>query len=81
MKYSKDGPFVDPLVRCDSCAKIITNESISTIGMCEHCGNRRIRNLQNFTEEEIGYWKDWRGKGGMRIDPEFFTLFEAVESE
>ncbi len=74
MKYSKDGPFADPLVRCDSCARIITQASMKKSGMCEHCGNRRIRNVQSLTEEEMDFWKQ------KDIDPDFFALFEAVES-
>jgi len=73
MDYSKDGPFQDPLLRCDSCTKIVKTETLRNLGRCPKCGNRRVRNVQTLTPEEIKQAQDWD------IDPEFFALFEEVE--
>lgn len=71
--YGKDAPFHDPVVRCDSCNKIIRTSTLRQLGMCE-CGNRKIRNLQTFTSEERTTMEGWG------IDPEFFAQFQAVDN-
>jgi hypothetical protein len=68
--YSKDGPFNDPVVRCDKCSKILLLEKIRQDGTCPYCGSRRIRNLLAFDDEEAAQMKAWN------IPEEFMKIFE-----
>ena len=72
-KYSKDGPFTDPVVRCDGCKKIFLRVDIQKIGGCPYCGHKKVKNLMGFNEEE---WEQMKGWG---VDPDFLKLFEARE--
>ncbi len=38
-KYSRDGDFTDPVVRCDSCSKITLTKELKRLGCCPNCGN------------------------------------------
>ena len=71
-KYSKDGAFNDPVVRCDSCGKIVNMIALKEMGCCPYCGNRKVRNVMQFTGEELDKMREWK------IDPEFVALFEQV---
>lgn len=76
-KYSKDGPFSDPVLRCDSCGAVVRTAAVKTLGSCpgdgvKGCGNLRFRNVRSMTEAEIGDLTAWG------IDPEFIGLFEGV---
>ena len=73
MKYSKDGPFIEPVVRCDSCVELILVKDLKEIGMCPECGNTRIRNVKTLSESEMS---DMKAKG---IDPDWIALFEEYE--
>lgn len=68
MKYSKDGEFNEPVVRCDSCQRIMQVNILKQLGCCA-CGNRRMRSLTTFTGEELEQMKSWN------IDPDFIALF------
>lgn len=69
-KYSKDGPFTDPVVRCDSCHKLLNVGKLKEVGRC-YCGCRRVRNVFSFDAKERQIMEnEWQ------IDPEFLTLFE-----
>lgn len=70
-KYHKDAPFCDPVLRCDSCNQIILDETLKVLGRCK-CGNRKVRNLQTFTDAERKQMEEWG------IDPEFLAQFEEV---
>lgn len=73
-KYGKDGPFSDPVVRCDICQKLIFREQIQKNGGC-YCGSRRIRNIGSsgaFTPEE------WELMKKKNVDPVFLSLFQEV---
>ena len=72
MQYSKDGPFTEPLVRCDSCQKIVKVDMLKQLGMCV-CGNRRVRSIKTLTPEEMESVRK------MEIDPHWIALFEPVE--
>ena len=74
-KYSKDGPFTEPIVRCDSCAKIIRVEKLKKLGYCPECSNTRIRNVRSLKPEEMEQVKEWG------IDPEWIALFEATKED
>lgn len=71
-KYSNDGAFDDPVVRCCECSSIILREQIQRSGGCPYCGNRRVRNVLNMTGVEMAGLKE---KG---IDEAFIALFEGV---
>lgn len=75
--------FIDPILRCDQCAKISHRKFISKYGGCYHCGNKRLRNIRTLTTEEYYGLKDETLTIGIKkpykIDPEFFEIFEQVE--
>lgn len=68
--YSKDGPFSDPVVRCDKCNKLLLLDDVKQTGMCPHCGARRIRNLLAFDGDELAQMKKWA------VPEEFIALFQ-----
>lgn len=72
-KYSKDGPFTDPVVRCDSCHKLLDRKALHVMGCCPHCGTRKVRNVLQLTSEEIEIMQGWN------IDSNFIALFETVK--
>jgi len=73
-RYSKDGPFNDPAVKCDSCRKILLREDIQKYGCCT-CGCRRVRNILAMSGEDMEYLKS------KNVDPAFLSLFEGVERD
>jgi len=73
MKYSKDGPFQEPVVRCDSCNKLVLVVDLKKIGCCPECGNTRVRNTKTLSIDEVAAMQE---KG---IDPDWLALFEPVE--
>jgi len=76
-EYNIDDPegFKDPVLRCDSCGKIVLLKAVHKNKMCNHCGNLRFRMVSNFNEDEL---KEMEAKG---IDPEFLALFKEVPDE
>ena len=70
--YGKDDPFQDPVLRCDSCADLVFMEDLRKHGLCLKCGNKKVRNLQTFNDEERVRMIE---KG---VDPEFIKQFEGV---
>ena len=74
-KYDKDGPFMDPIVRCCDCQKLILRPQIKKFYGCPRCGNKRVRNVLAMTESEM----DWLKK--KKVDPDFIALFEGVEDD
>ena len=75
-KYSKDGPFNEPLVRCDSCAELILTSDLRKRGMCE-CGNTRVRNVLTVKEKEMPILQKLADDG--KLDPDWLTMWEAKE--
>ena len=73
MKYAKDGPFDDPVVRCCDCQRIIFRAEIARYGGCPECGNKRIRNILTLKPIEMQMLRD------KQIDENFLKLFEAIE--
>lgn len=73
-KYTDDGPFRDPVVRCDKCHKLLLTKSIKNLGMCEHCGNRRVKKVSIFNEEEMAQVVGWG------VDPDWIALFGPKEA-
>jgi hypothetical protein len=72
-RYGKDAPFEDPVVRCDSCVRMIFRDELKKHGKCVRCGNRKVRNCDTFTQEEFDLMRE-RG-----VDPVFLALFEGLE--
>jgi predicted RNA-binding Zn-ribbon protein involved in translation (DUF1610 family) len=72
-KYAEDGPFMDPVVRCDSCQALCMVGALRKHGMCPQCGNARVRKVRTISDVEIA---DMRGKG---VDPDWIALFEPME--
>ncbi len=75
-KYSHDGEFIDPLVRCDSCAQLIFVKQLTKRGMCE-CGNTRVRNVRSLTEDELNTAKKWVDEG--KLDQVWVDLWVGIE--
>jgi len=73
MKYDKDEEFQDPVVRCDSCAKIILTEDLHKNGICK-CGNRKVRVLMGFSLFEYLKMRFW-----WKIDPGYLKIFGRSE--
>jgi phage FluMu protein Com len=71
--YSDDGPFMDPVVRCDRCRKLVLRLTLAEKGKCPHCGAIKVWKIQNFTAKE----KAWMEEVG--VDPAFLALFECKE--
>jgi hypothetical protein len=72
--YGKDDPFEDPVVRCDSCSRILLTTKLKHLGSCI-CGSRKVRNVMGFTPVE----QDLMGKWG--VDPKWLRLFEKTDSD
>ena len=53
LKQPDGASFREPVVRCDSCAKIVLVADIEKYGLCDKCGNRRFRNVNSFNDEEL----------------------------
>jgi len=71
-RYSKDGPFEEPAVRCCECQRIILREEIQKFGCCPGCGTRRVRNILTMSLEEMETMRE------RQIDENFLKLFEGV---
>jgi len=69
-----DSAFDDPVMRCDSCNKIVKRRSLHKVGACPHCGNKRIRNLTTFNELERDQMVEW----GFQ---DFVNEYEEVDDE
>jgi len=61
---------VDPVLRCDSCNVLVRLTTLHSLGSCDKCGNRRVKNVSVMDEKEIAQIKDW----GFE---DFAALFEA----
>ena len=72
-KYTDDGPFNDPVVRCDKCHELLLTAAVKSLGMCEHCGNRRVKKVSIFNENEMVQLSQWG------VDPDWTALFGPVQ--
>ena len=75
-RYGKDGPFLDPVVRCDKCHRIILTKYLKEHGACKHCGNRRIANVMGFSLLEY-----LKMRFIWKIDPEFLKVFTSKKGK
>lgn len=76
-KYAKDGPFAEPLVRCDSCQRLLFVQELREHGMCAHCGHTRVRNVRAMSDEDMAQAKEWVSHG--KLDSQWVELFEATQ--
>ena len=66
--------FTDPVLRCDSCNELVKRKTLHVLGACGECGNKRVRNLTTFNDEEKAQLEKW----GFQS---FVDEFQAVEGE
>jgi len=64
--------FTDPVLRCDSCNVLVTRKTLHKIGGCDKCGNKRVKNVTVFDEDERQQMIDWGHQ-------EFVDEFEVVD--
>ena len=77
-KYSKDGPFVEPLVRCDACQELILLMKLKEVGMCPFCSNTRVRNVRTMPQADMEKVQQWVADG--KVDPDWLKLFEGYDA-
>ena len=63
---------LDPVFRCHSCQKLVKLETLHKLGVCPHCGNKRVIDLKIFNEDEAAQIKEWGYE-------DFLKEFEGVE--
>jgi len=66
-----DDGSVDPVYRCDSCQELLLLSTLHKLGSCSKCGNKRVRNVTIFNDEEKEKMEAW----GLT---KFVSEFEAV---
>ena len=55
----EDQEFNDPVLRCDSCQALVKRTTLHKLGKCPACGNKRMRNLTVFNDEEKAQLEAW----------------------
>jgi hypothetical protein len=78
IKYSKDGPFREPVIRCYGCQGLALVDTIKKIGMCPHCSNTRVTNVRTMNEDEAKQVRQWISEG--KCDPDWLAEFSEVEA-
>ena len=68
--------FSDPVLRCDSCNKLILTKDVHKIGTCPRCGNRRVREVRNYNDDDLPILKSWLASND--IDQAFLDQFAEV---
>ena len=66
--------FNDPVLRCDSCNELVKRTTLHKLGKCNKCGNKRMRNLTIFNDEEKAQMVKW----GFQ---DFVNEYEAIDDE
>ncbi len=69
-----NGEFNDPVLRCDSCSALVRRTTLHKLGSCDKCGNKRIRAVDVFSEDEAVQIKDW----GF---DDFLSEFQEIDDE
>lgn len=67
--------FTEPVLRCDSCNKLVAKNAITKLGLCNHCGNKRFRAIDVISDLELLQIKKLDGAEA------FLRLFEEVSDE
>ena len=73
-KYSDDGPFHDPVLRCKGCSKLVLLTDLKKLGLCPLCGERKVKKVSIFSEDELKWMRE------KEIDSDFIALFGDKES-
>lgn len=68
--YSDDGPFNEPVVRCNECRKLLLLENLLKVGSCKYCGCRKVAKVKSLNDEDLRMVRSWA------VDPEWLALFE-----
>lgn len=66
--------FSDPVLRCDSCQALVKRTTLHKLGCCDKCGNKRMKNLTVFNEDEKAEMEEW----GFQ---DFVNEYKAVDDE
>ena len=61
-----EGEFNDPVLRCDSCNQLVKRTTLHNLGACGHCGNKRVRALDIFNEDEKAQIEEWGFQGFLK---------------
>lgn len=72
LRYSRDAPFDDPVVRCCECQTLNLMRDLQRDGCCRKCGTRRVRNVLTFDYEEMQWMRE------RNVDSEWLALFEVT---
>jgi len=51
--------FSDPVLRCDSCTRLVKATQLRKVGACPLCGNKRMRNVTVFDDAERKQLLSW----------------------
>ncbi|MDI6741627.1 MAG: hypothetical protein QMD11_02715 [Smithella sp.] len=76
-KYGKDDEFREPVLKCESCNKVVLLAVLKKIGMCPLCGNTKVRNVRTMTDEDQVTVERWIYEG--KCDSAWLELFEPSE--
>lgn len=74
--------FNDPIVRCHSCSNLVHRKFIGAYAGCNHCGNKRFRNVSGLNEDEYMALNNGTYDFGLKeykIDSEFLNQFVGVD--
>jgi len=58
-KEYHDDQKPEPVLRCDSCQELLLRTTLHKIGSCTNCGNKRVRNVTIFNENERDQMLEW----------------------
>ena len=75
--------FLDPIVRCDNCAALVHREFIGKHAGCNHCGNKRFKNVQGLSGPEHIGLTDGTYDLGLKeyvIPADFLAIFQEVSA-
>lgn len=68
--YSDDGPFGEPVVRCNECRKVLLVEKLLETGSCKHCGCRKVCKVKSLNDDDLPLIRLWD------VDPAWLALFQ-----
>ena len=71
-KYSKEAPFMDPVLRCDGCGKLVRHAYLQEKGSCI-CGHKKVKEVRTLSQKEYDAVK--------AEFPDFAAVFEARPDE
>ena len=66
---------MEPVLRCDSCNTLVELKVLHKLGSCSKCGNKRVKSLTIFNDEERAQIESW---GHTDFLKEFETVDESA---